>query len=103
MHMNKKSWHRLILSLLGIALCWLTWHTAITELQKVRPETIASFTTLTVNTQYVIAAIIIFMVTGRLVYEWKMNTVSNIVEQGEQILAEDRTPAPKHFDDGSID
>ena len=102
--MSRRSWHRLVLSLIGIALTWATWRMAIDELARVKPEAIASFTTITVNALYVIASIIIFMISGRMIYEWKVNTASSIIESGTQIAQEftDKTPAPKHFDDGSI-
>jgi uncharacterized membrane protein len=100
--MKKRSWHRLILSLFGIACAMWIWNISIEKLRDMPLATISAFTTLTVNTQYVIGAIIIFMVTGRLVYEWKNDTVSQVLTQGENLVREDRTPAPKHFDDDSI-
>lgn len=80
----------------------LIWHLAIYRLTEMKVDYISAFTTLTVNTQYVIGAIIIFMVTGRLVYEWRNNTASEVMTSVEHIIHEDRTPAPKHFDDGSL-
>ncbi len=100
--MNKKSWHRLVLSLVGIAIVWATWRVAIEELKSFPVQAIAAFTTITTSCLYAVMAIVIFMVTGRMVYEWKMNTAQTISEVGEQLIREDRTPAPKHFDDDSI-
>lgn len=101
---NKKSWQRLTLSLIGIALIVATWMQAVSHLYKLPTPALASFTTITVNSQYVIAAIVIFMVTGRLIYEWRVGTTSQIVETGEQITEEiiKRVPAPKHFDEEEI-
>ena len=102
--MTKRSWQRMALSLFGILLVWLTWRHAVGILRSYPEIAIASFTTLTVNTQYVIGAIVVFMVTGRLVYEWKQQTVSTIAEVGEQMFKKiERTPAPKHFDDLEIE
>jgi hypothetical protein len=98
---ERKPWQRMALSLVGISVIGATWHAAVQHLYSLRPEALAAFTTLTVNSQYVVGAIVVFMVTGRLVYEWKMDTTSRIVEEGKQIFAE-RTPAPKQFDDPSI-
>lgn len=97
-------WQRLTLSLIGIGLIGLTWHLAIQHLYTLKPEAFASFTTLTVNAQYVIGAIVVFMVTGRLVYEWKMDTASQVIEQGDQISKEftDHTPSPKSLDDPDV-
>ena len=98
---KRTPWQRLALSLCGIAVIGATWHVAVQHLYSLRPEALAAFTTLTVNSQYVVGAIVIFMVTGRLVYEWKVNTASSISEEGKQIFA-DHAPAPKHYDDPSI-
>ena len=100
--MNKRPWQRLLLSLLGIVVVWITWRVAVEELKGFPIQGIAAFTTITTSCLYAVMAIVIFMVTGRLVYEWKMNTVQQISEAGEQLIREDRTPAPKHFDDDSI-
>jgi hypothetical protein len=35
---------------------------------------LAGFVTITTNTLYVTGAIVIFLVTGRMVYDWKMGT-----------------------------
>ena len=90
------------LSLFGIIIVVLTWMQAVAHLYSLPVHSLASFTSLTVNAQYVIGAIVVFMVTGRLVYEWRSNTVSQISEIGQQIkedITEKRTPAARHFDD----
>lgn len=101
--MNKRSWQRLLLSLLGVAVIGLCWFVAVQHLYTLKPEALASFTTITTNAFYVIGAIIIFMVSGRLIYEWKNQTVSQIIESGEQRYEEaKRSYAPKHFDNDEI-
>jgi len=104
MNKKKKSWQRLTLSLIGLVIIQAIWMQAVSHLYFLPPAALAAFTTITVNSQYVTGAIVIFMVTGRLVYEWRNQTVSNIIEQGNQDFFEniDRTPAPKHFDDETI-
>jgi uncharacterized membrane protein YcjF (UPF0283 family) len=100
-----KSYHRVMLSLIGVIVIVLTWMQAVPHLYQLPPAAMASFTTITVNAQYVIGAIIIFMVTGRLVYEWKSNMTSQIIEHAQQIredITEKRTPAAKHFDDETL-
>jgi hypothetical protein len=101
---SRTPWQRLALSLLGILAIGGTWHMAINHLYSLPPESFASFTTLTVNAQYVVGAIVIFMVTGRLVYEWKMDTAAKVIEAGEQIGQEfvDHTPSPKSVDDPDV-
>ena len=99
-----KSYHRILLSLIGVLVIILTWMQAIPHLYKLPPHSMASFTTITVNSQYVIGAIVIFMVTGRLIYEWRNNTASQVITQSDHIIQDitERTPAPKHFDDDTI-
>jgi len=98
-----KSYHRIMLSLIGVLVIVLAWMQAVPHLYRLPVHAMASFTAITVNSQYVIGAIVIFMVTGRLVYEWKSNTVSQILTSSEQIREDisekiERNPSPKHFD-----
>ena len=71
------------------------------------PETaFAGFVTITTNTLYVTGAIVVFLVTGRMVYDWKMGTnqvqqVSGMVSKIKEEIVE-RTPKPKSFDDEEI-
>jgi hypothetical protein len=102
-----KSYHRILLSLIGVLVIVLTWMQAVPHLYRLPTHAMAAFTTITVNSQYVIGAIVIFMVTGRLIYEWKNNTVSQILTSSEQIREDiteklERTPSPKHFDSEDI-
>lgn len=83
---QKRTWQRFILSLAGVILIAAMWRWAVMHLYVLPVATLAAFTTITVNTQYTVSAIIIFMVTGRLIYEWKLNTVSTIEEKGEQVF-----------------
>lgn len=95
----------MLLSLIGILIVHGIWMGTLTHLYHLPPASLAAFTTITVNSQYVIGAIVIFMVTGRLIYEWRNSTVSQIIETGEQIreeIIERRTPAPKQFDTEEI-
>jgi hypothetical protein len=77
-----------------------TWYIAVQHLYSLPADALASFTTLTVNAQYVVGAIVVFMVSGRLIYEWKMDTASKIEEAGKRILS--IGTRPKDFDDLSI-
>lgn len=100
--MNRRSWQRLLLSLLGVAVIGVCWYVAIQHLYSLKPEALASFTTITTNAFYVIGAIIIFMVSGRLIYEWKNQTVSHIIEEGTQRFSEHKIERPRDHDDGEI-
>lgn len=72
--MNKTTWQRLLLSLMGILTIEVSWRWAVAHLYTLPERSIAGFVSITTNSFYVIGAIVIFMVTGRLVYEWKMGT-----------------------------
>jgi hypothetical protein len=100
------TWQRLVLSVTGVLVIEGSWRWAVAHLYTLPTSALAGFVSITTNAFYVIGAIIIFMVTGKLVYEWKMGTQQ---VQGVQSLAEDvkeefteRVAKPKHFDDDSI-
>jgi len=81
--MNKqKSWHRLTLSLFGIIVIVLCWRWAVAHLYTIPEYSVAAFTSVTTNAFYVVGAIVIFMVTGRLVYDW-----SNKTQAASEILS----------------
>jgi hypothetical protein len=77
---------RLIVSIIGIALIQASWRWAVAHLYTLPETAFAGFVTITTNTLYVTGAIVIFLVTGRMVYDWKMGTnqiqeVASSVEQ----------------------
>jgi hypothetical protein len=71
-----KSWHRLILSLFGIGIITGMWVWAIDYIVRLPADKLAAFSSVTTNSFYTIAAIVIFMITGRLVWEWSNATTS---------------------------
>jgi hypothetical protein len=80
------TWQRITVAMLGIGIevgiwQWATWH-----LYSLPSEAISSFTTITVNCFYVIASLVIFFVTGKLIYDLKVDTVAQVVTKGEQIF-----------------
>ena len=77
----RKSWHRVTLSLVGVVIIASMWRWSVDHLYSLPPETFASFTSLTTHSQYVIGAIVIFMVTGRLIYEWKLGSMTESVTE----------------------
>ena len=81
------TWQRLVLSVLGIILIQISWRWAVAHLYTLPKEAYAGFVTITTNSFYVIGAIVIFMVTGRLIYEWKIGTsqVQNVASRVEKI------------------
>jgi hypothetical protein len=65
---------RLVVSLIGIALIQASWRWAVEHLYTLPEIALAGFVTITTNTLYVTGAIVVFLVTGRMVYDWKMGT-----------------------------
>ena len=79
--MKRRTWQRLTLSLFGIVIVAAMWRWATFHLYALPQYSIAAFTSITNNASYVIGAIVIFMVTGRLVYDWKNQTISQVIEK----------------------
>lgn len=100
MNVDRVPWQRLSLSILGIAIIMTEWRWATNHLYSLPPTSIAAFTTITVNSLYVVGALVVFFVTGRLVYEWKSTTTNELVSRIDQVY--EHVPAPKHFDDPKI-
>jgi hypothetical protein len=97
---------RLVISIFGISIVQLSWKWAAEHFYSLPPEAFAGFVTITTNSMYVTGAIVVFMVTGRMVYDWKMGTtqvqevVSSVAKVREEITQ--RIQKPKHFDDETI-
>lgn len=101
-----QSWQRLALSLTGVAVISGSWRWAVAHLYTLPTPALAGFVSITTNAFYVIGAIIVFMVTGKLVYEWKMGTsqLQNVQSLSEDIKEEitEKVIKPKYFDDDQI-
>lgn len=97
-------WQRLTLSIFAITIMLIVWKWSVNYLYDLPTETIASFTSLTTNMFYVVGAIVIFMISGKLIYDWKIQTAQSIQEKGEQIRQEfvERTPRPRDFDESEL-
>jgi hypothetical protein len=97
---------RLVVSLVGIAVIQASWKWATLHFYSLPPEAFAGFVTITTNTLYVTGAIVVFMVTGRMVYDWKMGTtqvqevVSSVAKVKEEVI--EYIQKPKNFDDETI-
>jgi hypothetical protein len=97
---------RLFVSLFGISLVQISWRWATSHFYSLPPEAMAGFVTITTNSMYVTGAIVVFMVTGRMVYDWKMGTsqiqevVSSVARVKEEVI--ERIQKPKNFDDEAI-
>jgi len=104
--LNKVVSQRLIVSLVGIGLIQASWRWAIAHLYTLPDVALAGFVTITTNSMYVTGAIVVFMVTGRMVYDWKMGTnqvqevVSSVARVKEEVV--EYIQRPKNFDDETI-
>lgn len=87
------------LSLLGIAIIFFLWRWSTNHLYTLPEHSIAAFSGITTNALYTIAAIVIFMVTGKLIYDWK--NASTVVTEVKQVVQ--RRVQPKHVDDGTVE
>lgn len=88
---SRSPWQRLALSIVGIGVLAGMWRWAVFHLYALPEHSIGAFASLTANTEYTISAIVIFMVTGRLIYDWKNNTASQIVEQTQHVFEKKET------------
>jgi hypothetical protein len=97
---------RFLISLIGIILVQISWRWSVAHLYTLPHDALAGFVSITTNTLYITGAIVIFMVTGRLVYDWKMGTsqIQEVASRANTIKEEitERIIKPKHFDDGEI-
>ena len=94
----------MVLSLAGIILIEGSWRWAVCHLYTLPTAALAGFVSLTTNAFYVVGSIVIFMVTGRLVYEWRVGTeqiqqVTSVAENIKQEITGNRSP--KDFIDDS--
>ena len=78
---------RFLISLIGIILIQISWRWSVEHLYSLPPEALAGFVSITTNTLYITGAIVIFMVTGRLVYDWKVGTsqIQEVASRVEEI------------------
>jgi hypothetical protein len=104
--LNKVVSQRLVVSLVGIGLIQASWRWAVAHLYTLPDVAMAGFVTITTNSMYVTGAIVVFMVTGRMVYDWKVGTsqvqevVSSVAKVKEEIV--EYIQKPKNFDDETI-
>lgn len=75
---NRKPWQRMALSSFGIGIVAAMWRWGVYHLYSLPEHSIAAYASMTNNAAYVIGAIVIFMVTGRLIYEWKNDTAAAV-------------------------
>lgn len=114
---TKGPWQRLALSLLGIGIIYLVWERSTNHLYSLPDHSIAAFTSLSTNVFYSIAVIVVFAITGKLVWDWKNSTAQTVVETAQHISQDikqkidstetinytDHTPTNMKEDDYTLD
>jgi len=78
-------WQRLFLSLTGLSIIVGMWRWAVYHLYSIPDHSVVAFTSITNNAFYVIGAIVVFMVTGKLIYDWKNETATTLVDQASHL------------------
>jgi hypothetical protein len=86
-HIKKIVSQRFLISLIGIILVQISWRWAVAHLYTLPTEALAGFVSITTNTLYITGAIVIFMVTGKLIYDWRVGTsqIQEVVSRVEEI------------------
>lgn len=83
---DRVPWQRLALSLLGIAILAGMWRWATFHLYALPEHSISAYTSLTNNTIYAIASIVVFFISGKMLFDWKNQSTSTVVEQASHLF-----------------
>jgi len=95
-------WRRFTLSLIGIFFIFLMWRWSTNHLYSLPEYALPTFSSITTNSMYALSALVIWFVTGQLIYNWQ-NSTSTVIQEAHNIATTvSRTVAPKHFDDPAI-
>lgn len=79
-------WQRLALSLLGITILAGIWRWAVWHLYALPEHSISAYASITNNTMYAVATIVVFFISGKMLFDWKNQTTSTIVDQASHIF-----------------
>ncbi len=95
--LKRVPWQRLALSLIGIIVVAAMWRWAVFHLYDLPEASLTAFASITTNAFYVIAAIVIFMVTGKLVYDWKNQTATTLIDQASHLTEKREEKRDEHI------
>ncbi len=76
-------WTRLIVCAIAVAMVELQWRWAVYHLYSLPKEAYGPFQAITVNAMYVVGAIAIFLISGKLIYDWKNSTASEVITEAK--------------------
>lgn len=83
---DRVPWQRLALTFCGILMIVGVWQWSVWHLYSLPVDAYPSFTTITVNCLYTISALIIFFVTGKLFYDWKNATTTQLAASTQNVM-----------------
>lgn len=92
---ERMPWQRLVLSVLAVTIILLKWKWAVWHLYSLPPESYAAFTSSNTNSDYAIAAIVIFMISGKMIYDWKNQTAATLTEQVSHTFEKKESKKPE--------
>lgn len=79
-------WTRLILCLLGQAVLYGTFCDAMRHIYALPTEKLTVFCTITVNYFYATSVLVVFAVAGKMVWDWKQTTATELVNKAETLF-----------------
>jgi len=83
---GKAPWQRLAISSVGIAIMVMIWQLATYNLYSLPSTSIIAYNSITNNVFYCITALVVFFVTGQVVFNWKNETASTVIQQASAAL-----------------
>lgn len=95
---SRTPWQRLALSLVAIAIIYFGWERATNHLYALPQQSISAFNSITNNAFYVIGALCIFFVSGKLIYDWKNTTASSVVEETHHLFEDKKAEIDQKID-----
>ena len=83
---DRMPWQRMTLTAIGIVIIVVKWQWSVWHLYSLPEPSYSSFTTITINSDYVIGALVIFFVTGKLLYDWKNATTTQLAASTQDVM-----------------
>lgn len=97
-------WQRITVSIAGIVVIMFQWRWATNHLYTLPVTSITAFTSITNNSLYTIAVLVVFFVTGKVFFDWKNATVSQVIQQAQNVTEDvtEHVVKPKYFDSEDV-
>lgn len=100
---RKAPWTRICLSVGGILVILAVWRWATQHLYTLPEASLAGYVSITNNCFYTVSAIVIFCVSGKMLWDYK-NQAASVVSVASEVIHEktERAVKASHFDDPTI-